>query len=139
MKEQAYLKCRQSAERMKASLVGFITCNGLKGPSESHLFTPRKGQIHVIHILKLTHILQQQLQQIVNKFTQWKKMCNLIVVFITINSLNRFSLSFRKLTRYRRWRRTWRAHCASRMMMGPRVVVWAAVETLKKQQHRWRT
>ena len=24
--------------RMKASLVGFITCNGLNGPLESHLF-----------------------------------------------------------------------------------------------------
>lgn len=46
------MKCRQSAERMKASLVGFITCNGLKGPSESHLLTStRKGQIHVIHFL----------------------------------------------------------------------------------------
>lgn len=49
---------------------------------------------------------------------------------------NKFIQQIRKLTRYRRWRRTWRAHCASRMMMGPRVVVWAAVETLKKQQHR---
>lgn len=31
------LKCRQRVERMKANLVGFKACNGLYGPSESHL------------------------------------------------------------------------------------------------------
>lgn len=37
-----YPKCRQSVERMKASLIGFIACNGLNGPSESHLIIPSK-------------------------------------------------------------------------------------------------
>lgn len=37
-----YPKCRQSVERIKASLVGFIACNGLNGPSEFHLIMPSK-------------------------------------------------------------------------------------------------
>lgn len=37
MNNTEYLKCLQRVERMKASLVGFIRCRGLKGPSESHL------------------------------------------------------------------------------------------------------
>lgn len=32
-----YLKWRQREDLMKASLVGFIICNGLNGPSASHL------------------------------------------------------------------------------------------------------
>lgn len=35
--DENYLKCRQRVNLMKASLVGFIRCNGLKGPSASHL------------------------------------------------------------------------------------------------------
>ena len=42
IKEVAYLKCRHSVDRMKATLAGFIKCSGLNGPSESHLVKQRK-------------------------------------------------------------------------------------------------
>ena len=42
-KENIHLKWWQSVERIKASLVGFRACNGLYGPSASHLVMTRKS------------------------------------------------------------------------------------------------
>lgn len=50
------LKCRQRVERMKANLVGFKACNGLYGPSESHLaLTIITENILIIHIIRVSN------------------------------------------------------------------------------------